>query len=402
MVPLARALVCAGHEVAFATSADFCPRVERAGFQTFPAGLGMAEQLAQARRRFPAEAAMPPSKERFLAFVPRMLAAVAAPPRAADLAPILARWRPDVLIHDVADFGGPLAASAAHVPYADHSVGLLRPLAMARLAGEILAPVASAWDVDLGEMGGLFRYLYLDVCPPSLQSSEISQVSVAHPLRNVSGLDTADGDVLPPWVETLPRRSTIYVTLGTIFNQDRTVFESIIAGLREEPVNVILTVGHDNDPAEMALAAPNLHVERYIPLSLLLPHLDAVITQGGTSLLPVLGAGLPLLVLPQGADQFHHAEACVASGAGRCLLPGEVTPGSVRREVSALLSDPGLRIAARRVQRELDLMAPPTEVVLLLECLAQDRQPLERSRFPIPPRATGRSARSILTKADEL
>ncbi len=40
MVPLAQALVRAGHEVAFATAERFCRRVvEPAGFPTFPAGL---------------------------------------------------------------------------------------------------------------------------------------------------------------------------------------------------------------------------------------------------------------------------------------------------------------------------------------------------------------------------
>ena len=39
VVPLASALIEAGHEVAFATERSFCPVVERCGFRTFPAGL---------------------------------------------------------------------------------------------------------------------------------------------------------------------------------------------------------------------------------------------------------------------------------------------------------------------------------------------------------------------------
>jgi len=39
LVPLARAAINAGHEVAFAASAPFCPDVEAAGFRCFPAGV---------------------------------------------------------------------------------------------------------------------------------------------------------------------------------------------------------------------------------------------------------------------------------------------------------------------------------------------------------------------------
>ena len=38
LVPIARAAVAAGHEVAFACAASFVPTVDRAGFRAFPAG----------------------------------------------------------------------------------------------------------------------------------------------------------------------------------------------------------------------------------------------------------------------------------------------------------------------------------------------------------------------------
>ncbi len=114
MAPLARAVADAGHELAVATAADFCPRVEKAGFRAFPAGITLAQQLEEAGRRYE-EANLPPSKERFERFVPKMLAGVAAPSRAADLAPMIEEWRPDVVVHDETEFGAPVAAAAAGV-----------------------------------------------------------------------------------------------------------------------------------------------------------------------------------------------------------------------------------------------------------------------------------------------
>jgi len=374
MVPLARATAEAGHDVVFATAAGFCPHVEKTGFRALPAGISLPDQLDQAGRRYE-EADLPPSKERFETFVPRMLAGVAAPPRAADLVPIIEDWRPDLLVHDETEFGGPLSATITGVPYADQSVGMLRPLTMSRLAGHTLAPLAEEWGVDVGEFGGLFGYLYLDVCPPSLQSPEIDRIAVAHPVHNLS-VASQGGDELPPWVSELPPDPTVYVSLGTIFNRDPHVLAAIVEGVREERVNVIVTVGPDNDPAALGTQPPNVHVERYIPQPKLLPHCDFVVNQGGTAMLDILGQGLPILVLPQGANQFHNAEACVSRGAGRSLLPGEISPGSVRREMRILLEEPSYRSAAQQIRDEFGLMPGPEEGVALLERLADERAPL--------------------------
>jgi UDP:flavonoid glycosyltransferase YjiC (YdhE family) len=376
MLPLAEALVAAGHEVGFATAAEFCPSIEKLGFATFPAGMSLAQQLDEAGRRYP-EAQQPPGKQRFETFVPRMLAGVAAPSRAEDLVTIVGDWHPDVVVHDETEFAGPVAAATFGVPYADQSVGILRPLAMARLAGQVLAPLWRQFGVDLGPYGGLFRYLYLDVCPPSLQSAEIDQVPVAHRVHNLSTV-APDATGLPGWFATLADQPTVYVSLGTIFNRDQKVFAAILEGLRDAPVNVVLTIGNNNDPADLGPQPDHVHVERFIPQALILPHCAAVINQGGTAILDILGHGLPILVLPQSANQFHNAEACVDRGAARALMPDQVTPESVRRELETLLERPGYRERALGIQREFAAMPGPVHGARLLERLAGERAPLPR------------------------
>jgi UDP:flavonoid glycosyltransferase YjiC (YdhE family) len=377
MLAMARALADAGHHVAFSTAQAFCPRIEAAGFETFPAGLSLAEQVAEGKRRFPEDDRLP-GRQRFETFVPKMLAGVAAPSRADELVAIVRRFGPDVVLHDETEFAGPVAAAAAGVPWADQSVGILRPLGMARLAAQVLEPVWRRWGVDLGPYGGMFAYLYLDVCPPSLQSPEVSLIEVAHPVKNVD-IEPAPDERLPEWVAGLPPVPTIYVSLGTIFNQNLGVFAAILEALREEDVNVIVTVGPDNDPAALGAQPPHVHVERFISQSLLLPHCDLVVNQGGTAILPILAHGLPLLILPQGANQFHNADALVAAGVGRRLLPPEVTAEAVSREIRLLLDDPGYRERAQGLAREIEAMPAPEHGVRLLEQLAHERRPLVRS-----------------------
>jgi len=379
MLALAQGLSRAGHEVAFSTAADFCPHIEKTGFAAFPSGLPLARQMEEARRQFPVQDALV-AMERFEEFVPRMLGGVAAPARAADLVPLVETWGPDLLVHDETEFAGPLAAAVAGIPWADQSVGILRPTAMARRAGQTLAPLHQQYGVDVGEFGGMFRYLYIDVAPPSLQSPEIADIPVAHAVQNATIDPGAEGDTLPDWVHRLPAdRPVVYVSLGTVFNaKARDVFAAVLEALRSEPVTVILTIGTDNDPDAFGPQPEHVHIERFIPQSLLLPFCDAVVNQGGTAILPILAHGLPLLILPQGANQFHNAEACVTAGVGRRLLPGEVTPEAIRRDVTSLLHDAGLRDAARRVQAELATMPGPERGVELLVQLAAERRPLTR------------------------
>lgn len=377
MLPLARALAGAGHDVAFATAGEFLPQIEQHGFAVFPAGLSLPEQMQQAAQRFPDQHALPSGKERFCTFVPRMLAGVAAPARAMDLVPILREQRPDVIVHDETDFGAPVAAAVAGIPYADHSVAVFRPLQAARLAREAIVPLWEEWGVELGPFGGLFQYLYLDVCPPGLQSPEINQIDVAHPMTNVR-LGAGDASA-PEWISDLRPVPTVYVSLGTLFNQDPHVFAVILKALEDRDLNVIVTIGADQDPAVLGPQPEHVHIEGFIPQSVLLPHCDVVINQGGTAIFEILAHGLPLLVLPRGANQFNNAGACVAAGVARSLLPDEVTVDAVGAAVRALIDEPSCSERARLLSREIAVMPGPEHGAALVEQLARERRPLAHS-----------------------
>ena len=87
-------------------------------------------------------------------------------------------------------------------------------------------------------------------------------------------------------------------------------------------------------------------------------------------MLTALGCGLPLLTIPQGADQYLNAEVCARRGVGRTLLTEQVTPAAVRDEVGRLLDEPGYRAAAGEVAAEIAAMPAADDVVPSLESLA--------------------------------
>jgi UDP:flavonoid glycosyltransferase YjiC (YdhE family) len=369
MVPLALALRDAGAQVAFATERRFCARVTAAGFPAFPAGIGPGKVLERTLRL--ADAAGPDDTSRFGA---QMFAAVAAPAKVPDLMAVIDEWWPDLLVHDITDFAGPVAAAAAGIPDVAHSLGPLFPIALFRHGAELVVPLWQEWGVTPGPLGGMFGAAYLDICPPSLQSPDVVEVAATTlPLRPVP-FDAVEGETLPPWVEALPPRPTVYVTLGTLDNNAPGVLEAAVEGLRDEPVNAIVTVGPNRDPEELGPQPAHIRVERYVPQSLLLPKCDVVVAHGGSgTTLGALAHGLPLLLLPQGANQFENAERCAALGAGIRLLPGEVGAEPVRRAVRALLDEPGYRARAREVAGEIERMPAPAEVSRAVVELARTR-----------------------------
>ena len=107
-----------------------------------------------------------------------------------------------------------------------------------------------------------------------------------------------------------------------------------------------------------------MHVERFVPQSLVLPLVDVVVHHGGTgTMLGALEAGLPQLVLPQGADQFHNGGVVAQAGAGRMLRNEEQLASEIPAAVAALLADGPERATARRLSQEIAALPAPAVLV---------------------------------------
>ena len=369
LVSLARAAGRAGHEVTFATSTSFGPTVEKAGFASLPAGLDWLE--ADIERSFPEITATTGMTVRQQVSwwlnnvwgdgVPRAMAD--------DLLGIIRRWGPDVVVHEQWELGAPLAAELLGVPYAMQAQGLLMPAARWKtLAGATLAQLRESVGLPADpELSWLHRHCYLDSIPPSFQIPY--DLPVAYRYRPVSPDRRAE--LSPTGVGEVPGRPTVYASMGTVFNRVGHVFEAILRGLRDEPVNLILVVGDSVDPAPFGPQPDHVRVERFVPQTAVLARCDAVITHGGYNTVgEALAEGLPMLTIPLGVDQPINAERCLALGVGLRLLPEEVTAGAVRAAVRQLLDDPGYRSNAQRIRREIESMPAIEGAVEQLEKLA--------------------------------
>jgi MGT family glycosyltransferase len=182
----------------------------------------------------------------------------------------------------------------------------------------------------------------------------------------------AGEDRLPAWVTRLPEQPTVYVTLGTEVNKEPdlypSVLQTIIAGLRDAPINLIVTLGRDKDPADFGPQPANVHIERYIPQSLLLPHCDLMVMHGGSnSLLAALDIGLPLVVVPLIADQFFNARIVQRLRLGQVVQREELTPARIGAAVAEVLADPVVRQTAGRLRAEMHALPGQPYAVELVE-----------------------------------
>jgi MGT family glycosyltransferase len=179
--------------------------------------------------------------------------------------------------------------------------------------------------------------------------SVLPNVSFVRPVPH----DTAGTSGLPEWVTDLGTRPVVYVTFGNIINREQ-LFRPFVDAFGGEPFDVVVTVGRSVDPARFEPLPDNLHVEQYIPNSLLLSRVDAVVCHGGfNTVMGALAFGRPLVLAPITADQPIHAQRCSDLGVGRVIDSDAMKPAEIRAATQSVLEEPSFGEAARRLQRDI-------------------------------------------------
>lgn len=356
VLPLTLAAAATGHEVRVATGADQVAWVRRCGADAEPSGLSHADLVQQS------DSLGLVGKER-----PRQLfTTLAMPPMVEDLLALVERWRPDGILHEEGEYAAPLVAALRGLPCVTHSW----PAPARTAAGRAFLdePLGRVWE-RFGASGRPRQYgqLYLDACPPLLQVADLSQVQGRVVSVHPSGFD-GPPEQPPPWLTTLPRPA-VYVTLGTepTFCRPELLQRLVDAAAAITPGVVVSTGAHP--PEVIRPPHDGVRVTKYLPQSLVLAHVDAVIGHGGAG--TTLGAllhGLPLLIVPGIApSQQGSAERVVAAGVGLRVDWPDASPLRLRAAVTDLLAGADLRSMAQAARTDLDSLPKPAELVPLVE-----------------------------------
>jgi UDP:flavonoid glycosyltransferase YjiC (YdhE family) len=156
-----------------------------------------------------------------------------------------------------------------------------------------------------------------------------------------------------------------------------------------------MSIGRNQDPAQFGPQPANVHIERYIPQTLLFPYCDLVIASGSyNTLISALAHGLFLLVIPISDTQPLHARRCAELGVGRILRRQSqfakelqeqsrvLSPQTLRETVFELLQNDRYAARAGQMRREIGSLPDADSTVPLLEKLVLEK-PLAARKRPV-------------------
>lgn len=353
MVPTAQALRAAGHEVLFA-SPQPVDLIRPAGFPVVEIGDGRSlRQIIEERIDGKLEyVSQDKTQEEVFDMAAEMFAYASRP----DLDGLLATatdWGADLLVHDCFAAAAPLVAARLKIPAVVHNFGASAGRPMAERVATHVSDLYEEWgltapsiaaSINVGPLGGDPDGLVMRYVPYN------------------------GGGIVPAEFLRRPERPRAVVTLGTVLSEldgVRAVVRMVQAAA-EVDADFLLAVG-SADLAPLGPLPDNVRGLPWVPLNELLGRADALIHHGGSgTMLTAVQAGLPQLLLPQGADHFVNAEALTATGAGLRSTSEAVDAPLLTR----VLTDAALRDAARDLQAANTALPTPAAVVTALEDLA--------------------------------
>jgi MGT family glycosyltransferase len=134
----------------------------------------------------------------------------------------------------------------------------------------------------------------------------------------------------------------VYVALGTLFSNQPEVFRAALDGLADLDVRVLVGTGGRLAAEDLEPVPTNATVEPWPDGPAVMRDAAVAITHGGIGAVhEALAAAVPMLCLPQGADQWSWARRIVDLGVGQTLT--DPTSESVRHAVTELLGDEDVR-----------------------------------------------------------
>jgi glycosyltransferase (activator-dependent family) len=400
LVTLAWALRTAGHEVRFASQANFARVINQAGLTAQPAGDNpepwritnlSAEQREAERPGLPApyDVVDKPAnitwkylKDGYAGPVVHRYV-MESLPMIPDLLTFAREWRPDLVIWEPNCYAGPLAAKVSGAAHARLLFGLdvfgLARTHFLRLRAEQPAeeqadPLAAWFTAQLAPYGEEFTedlatgHFTVDQFPASLAE----HAQNLHYLR-MQYIPYGGPAVVPRWLQTPPKRPRIGLTMGLSatehFGGYTIGVQDILTALGELDVEVVATVA-DKERDRLAHIPPNTRVIPYVPLHAFAPTCSAVIHHAGAATMATVSRyGVPQLALHLHFDQPALARRLAAQGTGIAIDTGAATGEAVATAVDRLLTESCFAERATALKEEIRQLPSPNRLVAEIERL---------------------------------
>ncbi|MGW4298328.1 macrolide family glycosyltransferase [Streptomyces sp. NPDC004646] len=156
------------------------------------------------------------------------------------------------------------------------------------------------------------------------------------------------------WTRPADAAKVLLVSLGSAFTRQPEFYRQCLAAYGELPGwHVVLQIGKYTDPAELGTIPSNVEVHSWVPQRAILEQADAFVTHAGMGGCGEgLMAGVPMIAVPQGAEQFTNADRLVHLGVARRIDTAEATGERLRAALIELITDPEVARRCTRLSAE--------------------------------------------------
>lgn len=409
MVPVVREMVQRGHHVHWYTGGAFRDKVERAGAQYEPMRNAYDFSGRTREESFPSHAGLTGLKGMIAGFKDIFIEPAAD--QMADLLTLIQDFPADVLVTDETFFGAGFASERTGIPVAwiatsiyvlssrdtaplglglppsSSPLGRLRNAVLKQVSDHVVMRDLRRHADVVRERVGLPRIpkgafenimrtpdLYLLGTVPSFEyprGDMPPQVRFVGPF-----VSPAAADFTPPpwWSELDSGRPVVHITQGTVANDAERLLLPAIRALAAEDMFVVATTGVPTAQLGLCHLPDNVRLESFIPHHALLPHVDAMVTNGGYGgVNTALAHGVPLVVAAATEEKHEVAARVSWSGAGIHLKRRALTERAIRDAVRTVLDDPRFRVRTNQLRDEYAERNAVIDAVDLIEGLVTAR-----------------------------
>ncbi|MFF2330040.1 MULTISPECIES: macrolide family glycosyltransferase [unclassified Streptomyces] len=154
------------------------------------------------------------------------------------------------------------------------------------------------------------------------------------------------------WTRPVAADHVLVISLGSAYTHRPEFYRQCLAAFGDLPGwHVVLQIGKYTDPGGLGDIPANVEVHSWIPQRAILEQADAFVTHAGMGGCGEgLLAGVPMIAVPQGADQFMNADQLVELGVARRVDTANATAETLRVALNDLVTDPERRHRSRRLQ----------------------------------------------------
>ena len=280
---------------------------------------------------------------------------------AETILPMIEKDRPDCIIHDGLCLWGKLIASKLNIPAISYvtTFGISRRLiptypdvGIPLLFNSIIRP-----HLVIDTLYRYYRLIHqykvkdgymVDMLMNKEDFNIIFTSSVLQPLKKrfvedytfvgASIYDRDKTDVMPNIQKG--RKKLIYVSLGTIFNDDLPFYQNLVEIFADTPYQVIISLGSRFKTSDLPKIPPNIIVANHVPQLDVLKKTDLFITHGGAnSINESIYFGVPMILFPQMLEQRLNAKRIEKLGLGHYFRSTKLSKEQLLATIEEILSN---------------------------------------------------------------